>query len=167
MVLEHQGDHASQWAAIASIAGKIGCTGETLRGWVRQAERDAGSRAGVTSDERARLKALERSYFPRFNLQAASYARGTGAQPDGSTGGALTGLGPNVQNWALGMTVIFPALELPGIRERKKAEAHREPVQIAFLIGAFGGHLLAPGRIDAFLTIPTTIQPGPARQNAV
>jgi transposase-like protein len=60
MVLEHQGDHASQWAAIASIAGKIGCTGETLRGWVRQAERDVGSRAGVTSDERARLKALER-----------------------------------------------------------------------------------------------------------
>ena len=60
MVLEHQGDHASQWAAIASIAGKIGCTGETLRGWVRQAERDAGSRAGVTSDERARLKTLER-----------------------------------------------------------------------------------------------------------
>ncbi len=60
MVLEHQGDHASQWAAIASIAGKIGCTSETLRGWVRQAERDAGQRAGLTSDERARLKALER-----------------------------------------------------------------------------------------------------------
>lgn len=60
MVLEHQGDHASQWAAIASIAGKIGCTGETLRGWVRQAERDSGWRTGVTSDERTRLKALER-----------------------------------------------------------------------------------------------------------
>ena len=60
MVQEHQGDHASQWAAIASIAGKRGCTGETLRGWVRQAERDAGQRAGLTSDERARLKALER-----------------------------------------------------------------------------------------------------------
>jgi transposase-like protein len=60
MVLEHQGDHASQWAAIASIAAKIGCTGETLRSWVRQAERDTGQRAGLTSDERARLKALER-----------------------------------------------------------------------------------------------------------
>ncbi len=60
MVLEHRGDHASQWAAIASIAGKIGCTGETLRSWVRQAERDSGQRAGLTSDERARLKALER-----------------------------------------------------------------------------------------------------------
>lgn len=60
MVLEHQGDHASQWAAIASIAAKIGCTGETLRSWVRQAERDSGQRAGLTGDERARLKALER-----------------------------------------------------------------------------------------------------------
>jgi transposase-like protein len=60
MVLEHRGEHASQWAAISSIAAKIGCTGETLRGWVRQAERDAGQRAGLTSDERARLKALER-----------------------------------------------------------------------------------------------------------
>jgi transposase len=60
MVQEHQGDHASQWAAIASIAAKIGCTGETLRNWVRQAERDAGVRPGVTTDERERIKALER-----------------------------------------------------------------------------------------------------------
>jgi transposase-like protein len=60
MVLEHQGDHASQWAAITSIAAKIGCTGETLRSWVRQAERDSGQRSGLTSDERARLRALER-----------------------------------------------------------------------------------------------------------
>jgi transposase len=60
MVLEHQSDHPSQWAAILSIAGKFGCTAETLRKWVRQAERDAGERPGLTSDERARLKALER-----------------------------------------------------------------------------------------------------------
>ena len=60
MVLEHQGDHPSQWAAISSIAGKFGCTAETLRKWVRQTERDAGERPGLTSDERARLKALER-----------------------------------------------------------------------------------------------------------
>src|SRR4051812_17720561 len=52
MVLEHQGDHASQWAAISSIAAKIGCTAETLRGWVRQAERDQGLRAGPTSEGR-------------------------------------------------------------------------------------------------------------------
>jgi transposase-like protein len=60
LVREHQGDYPSQWAAMASIASKIGCTGETLRSWVRQAERDAGQRAGLSSDERARLKALER-----------------------------------------------------------------------------------------------------------
>ena len=60
MVLEHRGDHASEWTAIGSIAAKIGCTAETLRGWVRQSERDQGQRAGTTSDERGRIKALER-----------------------------------------------------------------------------------------------------------
>jgi transposase-like protein len=60
LVFEHQGEHPSQWAAIGSIAAKIGCTAETLRSWVRQAERDQGRRAGLTSDERERLKALER-----------------------------------------------------------------------------------------------------------
>jgi transposase len=60
LVRQHQGEHATQWAAISSIAAKIGCTGETLRGWVRQAERDSGERAGTTSDERERIKALER-----------------------------------------------------------------------------------------------------------
>ena len=60
MVREHQGEHESQWAAIGSIAAKIGCTAETLRRWVRQAEQDRGERAGATSAERERIKALER-----------------------------------------------------------------------------------------------------------
>ena len=60
MVVEHRSEHVSQWAAISSIAGKIGCSGETLRGWVRQAERDGGLREGMTSETRERLKALER-----------------------------------------------------------------------------------------------------------
>jgi transposase len=60
MVLEHQSAHESQWAAISSIASKIGCTPETLRKWVRQAERDAGQRPGLTTSERERLKELER-----------------------------------------------------------------------------------------------------------
>src|SRR3954451_15458576 len=60
MVLDHQGEHASQWAAIRSIAEKIGCSGETLRHWVRQAEPDQGVRPGPTTDERERIKALER-----------------------------------------------------------------------------------------------------------
>ena len=57
---EHQHEHESQWAAIVSVAGKIGCTAETLRRWVRRAEVDEGRRPGLTSDERARLRELER-----------------------------------------------------------------------------------------------------------
>jgi transposase-like protein len=60
LVFEQIGAHPSQWATIQSIAGKMGCTPETLRTWVRQAERDQGRRAGLTTDERERLKTLER-----------------------------------------------------------------------------------------------------------
>ncbi len=60
MVFDHQGEHASQYEAIRSIAQKIGCSGETLRHWVRQAERDQGLRPGPTTDDRERIKALER-----------------------------------------------------------------------------------------------------------
>jgi transposase len=60
LAIEHRGDHASQWAAIVSIAAKIGCTAQTLHNWIAQAERDRGLRAGSTTDERERMKALER-----------------------------------------------------------------------------------------------------------
>ena len=60
MVLEQQHEHGSQWAAMQSIASKLGCSTETLRKWVRQAERDSGQRPGLTSTERERLLALER-----------------------------------------------------------------------------------------------------------
>jgi len=60
MVFDHEGEHASQWAAISSIAAKIGCNPETLRGWVRQVERDQSKRPGPTTDEQERIKALER-----------------------------------------------------------------------------------------------------------
>jgi transposase len=60
MVREHESEHDSQWAAICSIAEKIGCTAETLRKWVRRVERDEGIRPGLTTDEKERLKALER-----------------------------------------------------------------------------------------------------------
>src|SRR5262252_1831255 len=60
MVFEHRAEHPSQWAAIASIAAKMGCTAQTLSNWVRQAERDQGKRAGATTDEHERIKALER-----------------------------------------------------------------------------------------------------------
>jgi len=60
MVLDHEGEHGSQWETIRSIADKIGCSAETLRKWVRQAERDQGRRPGLTTDERQRLKEQER-----------------------------------------------------------------------------------------------------------
>src|SRR3990172_5265144 len=60
MVSEHRGDHDSEWAAITSIASKIGCSSETLRSWVRQAERDAGGRPGATTYQLAELKELSR-----------------------------------------------------------------------------------------------------------
>ena len=63
MVLEQQDKHDSQWAAISSIAEKFGCSAETLRNWLRQAERDGGQRPGLTTEERARLKQLEREVF--------------------------------------------------------------------------------------------------------
>lgn len=60
LVFDHSGEYGSQWEAISSVAGKIGCTAETLRRWVRQAERDGGARAGTTREERERVRALER-----------------------------------------------------------------------------------------------------------
>jgi transposase len=63
MVFEHVHEHPSEWAAMRSIAEKLGCTTEVLRRWVRQAERDRGERPGLTTDERQRLKQLERENF--------------------------------------------------------------------------------------------------------
>ena len=60
MVLEHEKDHPSRWAAIVSIAAKIGCSGQTLNEWVKKAEVDSGMRGGVPSDVAERMKALER-----------------------------------------------------------------------------------------------------------
>jgi transposase len=60
LVAEQEGSHESQWAAISSIAGKMGCTKETLRKWVRQAERDSGKRGGLTTAERDQIRELER-----------------------------------------------------------------------------------------------------------
>jgi outer membrane protein TolC len=72
---------------------------------------------------RAQLRALERSYFPRFYLQASAYARGTGAETNGDRLGGLNGLAPNYQNYAIGFTVTFPILDLPALRAREAAQS--------------------------------------------
>lgn len=87
--------------------------------------------AAAVDEIRARERALARSYFPRFHLQGTTYARGTGFRNDGATGGGLAGLGPNIQNWAFGMTVTFPLFDLPSLRARREIEAHRERAQAA------------------------------------
>ena len=77
----------------------------------------------VVEQARARMRALERTYFPRFYVQGAAYARGTGANTNGARLGGLNGLAPNTQDYALGLTVIFPVLDLPAIRARQQAQA--------------------------------------------
>ena len=84
LVLEHQDEHASQWAAITSIAYKFGVSAETLRKWVRRAETDDGLRPGLTTGERERLKTLEREVkeLRRANEILKSAAAFFGAELD-------------------------------------------------------------------------------------
>ena len=87
LVLEHRDEYETKWAAITSISEKFGCSAETLRGWVRQAEVDGGARPGTTSAEAERIKELERENkeLRRANeiLKAASafFARELDPQP--------------------------------------------------------------------------------------
>jgi outer membrane protein len=78
------------------------------------------------SEVKSREKVLARSYYPRLYVEGAAFARGTGVQADGRTGGAASGLGPNIQNWAIGATVTFPAFDWFSIHARKEIEAHNE-----------------------------------------
>jgi outer membrane protein TolC len=82
---------------------------------------------------KARQTALDRTWYPKFALQGAAYARGTGAFPDGTTGGAASGLGPNIHNWGLGFTMTFPLLEQPAIKARREIEVHKERSEAARL----------------------------------
>lgn len=82
------------------------------------AEQDA-----VIEQEKARLHALERAYFPKFYLQGAAYARGTGAEVNGTNLGGLNGLAPSVQDYALGFTVVFPVMDKPATQAREAAQS--------------------------------------------
>jgi outer membrane protein TolC len=77
----------------------------------------------VIEQLRAQLKTLERSYFPRFYLQASAYARGTGAEVDGTNLGGLNGLAPTTQNYALGFSVTFPVFDLASIRAKEAGQS--------------------------------------------
>lgn len=83
----------------------------------------ASEQEAAIREAEASLNQLERSYAPRFSLQGASYARGTGAVPDGRTLGGVNGLGPNIHNWGVGFTTTFPLFELPSLRAQRDAAA--------------------------------------------
>jgi outer membrane protein TolC len=80
----------------------------------------------VVQETQALQRALQHSYYPRFFLQGSTYGRGSGARVDGTTGGPFSGFGPSVQNWAIGLTVTFPALDLPSIHAREQVQLHQE-----------------------------------------
>lgn len=83
----------------------------------------AREQSAVVEQSQAQLRALERSYFPRFYLQGAAYARGTGAELDGRILGGLNGLAPNVQDYALGLTMTFPVADRPAIQAREAVQS--------------------------------------------
>jgi outer membrane protein len=76
----------------------------------------------AVEEARAQLRSLERTYFPRFFLQGAAFGRGSGAEVDGTRLGGLNGLAPNVQNYAVGLSVTFPILSLPALRAREESQ---------------------------------------------
>jgi outer membrane protein TolC len=76
----------------------------------------------AVEEAQAQLRALERTYFPKFYLQAAAYARGSGAETNGERLGGLNGLGPNVQDYAVGFTVAFPIMDFAALKAREAAQ---------------------------------------------
>jgi outer membrane protein TolC len=86
------------------------------------------TKAGLSevTEVRSRETEIDRSYYPRFYLEASAYVRGAGIQPDGRIGGAVSGLAPNIQNWALGLHITFPAFDWFSLHARKEIEVHNE-----------------------------------------
>lgn len=82
-------------------------------------------------ETKARQAALDRTYYPKLALQGSLYARGTGANPDFTTGGAASGLGPNIHNWGVGFTLTFPILEQPSLKAKRDIELYKERTESA------------------------------------
>jgi outer membrane protein TolC len=87
--------------------------------------------SAALEESRARLRQLERSYLPRFNLLFNTYARGTGVRPDGTVKGGLGGLTPEIGNWAIGLNILFPLMDRPAIGAREAAERQRQLAESA------------------------------------
>ena len=85
-------------------------------------------------ESQARMRVLDKSYFPKFNFQSGLYARGTGARNDFTTGGAASGLGPNIHNWGAGLSVTLPVMDYAAIREKKAIESAQSRVEAARLV---------------------------------
>jgi outer membrane protein len=85
----------------------------------------------VVEQARAQLRALERSYFPRFSLQGAAYARGTGAETNGMILGGFSGLAPSVQDYAVGFSVTFPVMDKPALEAREAVQSANMRAQAA------------------------------------
>jgi outer membrane protein TolC len=86
----------------------------------------ARQQSEVVSEAKAQERVLNSTYFPRFLLQGSLFSRGSGARLDGTTGGGFSGLGPNVKNWALSLTIVFPAFDFAAIHARKQIQFHLE-----------------------------------------
>ena len=93
----------------------------------------AVEQAAAIDEAVAREKALDRAYFPKFNVQGATFGRGTGAHPDGSAGEWFSGFGPTAGNWAIGFAVNFAIFDFAQIRARREIEAHNERAESARL----------------------------------
>lgn len=91
----------------------------------------AGAQEARVQQFRSEVRLLNRSYYPRFNLQSALYGRGTGANTDGTFQGGTNGLGIDRSNWAVGLTVTFPLLDIFSIRARKGIELANERAEAA------------------------------------
>jgi outer membrane protein TolC len=91
----------------------------------------AREQAAAVAELESQRDVLNKSWSPRFNVMASSYARGTGANPDGTTEGGVSGLGPNIHNWALGLAVTFPAFDFAALRARKEINEHRRLAEAA------------------------------------